>query len=290
LALAGRVEAKHSRLDWRSLDRAALDAGYNNGAAVANIDAITAAWEARSAALRQRGDAMLDLAYGARPRNRIDFFRCAVPRAPTLAFVHGGYWQMRAKEGFAFLAKGPLSIGMNVALVGYTLAPAASMDEIVAEVRCAIDWLAAQLPELGGDANKLLVSGWSAGAHLAAMTMDHPSVRGCLAISGIYDLEPIRHCYVNDKLGLDEAAARRNSPMIVQPSRQVPLAIVVGGAELPLMVQQSVDYAQALRQQGWPVLFREIPGADHFSVLDEVEKSDGAIVGILRELRATAGL
>jgi arylformamidase len=284
------VEAKHSRLDWRSLDRAALDAGYNNGAAVANVGAITAAWEQRGALLRQRGNAMLDLTYGARPRNRIDFFKCAVPRAPTLAFVHGGYWQMRAKEDFVFLANGPLSISMNVALIGYTLAPAASMDEIVAEVRSAIDWLAGQLPALGGDANKLLVSGWSAGAHLAAMTMDHPSVRGCLAISGIYDLEPMRHCYVNDKLGLDEAAAKRNSPMIVQPSRQVPLAVVVGEAELPLMVQQSEDYAQALARQGWPVQFREIPGADHFSVLDELEKSDGAIVGILRELRATAGL
>jgi arylformamidase len=282
------VEEKHPRLDWRSLDQAALDAGYNNGAAVANSGVITAAWEQRSAALRQRGDAMLDLAYGARPRNRIDFFKCAVPRAPTLAFMHGGYWQMRAKESFAFLANGPLSVGMNVALVGYTLAPAASMDEIVAEVRSAIDWLATQLPALGGDANKLLVSGWSAGAHLAAMTMDHPSVRGCLAISGIYDLEPIRHCYVNDKLGLDEVAARRNSPMIVQPSRPVPLAIVVGGAELPLMVQQSADYARALAQQDWPVQFREIPAADHFSVLNELEKSDGLIVGILRELHTAA--
>jgi arylformamidase len=284
------VEAKHSRLDWRSLDRATLDAGYNNGAAVATSAVITAAWEQRSAALRRRDDAMLDLAYGARPRNRIDFFKCAVLRAPTLAFVHGGYWQMRAKENFAFLAKGPLSMGMNVALVGYTLAPAASMDEIVAEVRSAIDWLAAQLPALGGDANKLLVSGWSAGAHLAAMTMDHPSVCGCLAISGIYDLEPMRHCYVNDKLGLDEAAAKRNSPMIVRPLRQVPVAIVVGGAELPLMVQQSADYASALSQQGWPALFREIPAADHFSILNEMEKSDGLIVGILRELAATAGL
>ena len=282
------MEEKHPRLDWRNLDQAGLEAGYNNGAAVANSGVITAAWEQRSAALRQRGDAMLDLAYGARPRNRIDFFKCAVPRAPTLAFMHGGYWQMRAKESFAFLANGPLSVGMNVALVGYTLAPAASMDEIVAEVRSAIDWLATQLPALGGDANKLLVSGWSAGAHLAAMTMDHPSVRGCLAISGIYDLEPIRHCYVNDKLGLDEVAARRNSPMIVQPSRPVPLAIVIGGAELPLMVQQSADYARALRQQGWPAQFHEIPGADHFSVLNELEKSDGLIVGILRELQTAA--
>jgi arylformamidase len=284
------VQAKDPRIDWRSLDRAALDAAYNNGAAVANSGAIVSAWEQRSAALRLRDDAMLDLAYGPKPRNRVDFIRCAAPHAPTLAFIHGGYWQMRAKESFTFLAQGPLSIGMNVALVGYTLAPAASMDEIVAEIRHAIDWLAAQLPALGGDAEKLLVSGWSAGAHLAAMTMDHPSVRGCLAISGIYDLEPIRHSYVNDKLGLDEAAAQRNSPMLVQSPRQVPLAVVVGGAELPLMVQQSADYAQALARQGWPVQFREIPGADHFSVLDELEKSDGAIVGILRELRAAAGL
>jgi arylformamidase len=284
------VQAKDPRIDWRSLDRAALDVAYNNGAAVANSGAIVAAWEQRSAALRLRDDAMLDLAYGPKPRNRVDFIKCAAPHAPTLAFIHGGYWQMRAKEGFTFLAQGPLSIGMNVALVGYTLAPAASIDEIVAEIRHALDWLAAQLPALGGDADKILVSGWSAGAHLAAMTMDHPSVRGCLAISGIYDLEPIRHCYVNDKLGLDEAAAQRNSPMLAQSPRQVPLAVVVGGAELPLMVQQSADYAQALARQGWPVQFREIPGADHFSVLDEMERSDGAIVAILRDLRTAAGL
>ena len=122
------------------------------------------------------------------------------------------------------------------------------------------------------------------------MTMDYPSVRGCLAISGIYDLEPMRHCYVNDKLGLDEATALRNSPIRLQPSRKVPLAVVVGGAELPLMLQQSADYAEAHSRQGLPALLREIPGADHFSILDEMERSDGLIVDILRELRANAGL
>ena len=212
------------RIDWRSLDRAALADAYNSAAAVANSGAITASWEPRSTPVRQRPGAMLDLAYGPRPRNRIDFIRCGAPRAPTLVFVHGGYWQMRAKEKFTFVATGPLAIGINVALVGYTLAPAASMDEIVAEIRSALDWLAAELPALGGDPQKLLLSGWSAGAQLAAMTMDHPSIRGCLAISGIYDLEPMRHCYVNDKLGLDEAMALRNSPIRLQPSAKVPLA------------------------------------------------------------------
>jgi arylformamidase len=146
------------------------------------------------------------------------------------------------------------------------------------------------LPALDGDPEKLLLSGWSAGAQLAAMNMDHPSVRGCLAISGIYDLEPMRHCYVNDKLGLDETMALRNSPIRLQPSAKVPLAIVVGGAELPLMRQQSADYAGARSRQGLPALLREIPSADHFSILDEMERSDGLIVDILRQLQADAGL
>ena len=184
----------------------------------------------------------------------------------------------------------PLAIGMNVALVGYTLAPAATMDAIVAEIRSALDWLAAELPALGGDPEKVLLSGWSAGAQLAAMTMDHPSVRGCLAISGIYDLEPMRHCYINDKLGLDEASALRNSPIRRQISGKLPLAIVVGGGELPLMLQQSADYAEECSRRGLPVRLHEIPGADHFSILDEMERSDGLIVAILRELRADAGL
>ena len=164
------------------------------------------------------------------------------------------------------------------------------MDGMVAETRSALDWLAAELPALGGDPDKLLLSGWSAGAQLAAMTMDHPSVRGCLAISGIYDLEPMRHCYVNDKLGLDEAMARRNSPIHLQPSTGVPLAIVVGSAELPLMLQQSADYADARSRQGRLALLREIPGANHFSILDEMERSDDLIVDILRELKTNAGL
>ena len=196
------------RVDWRSLDRAGLDKAYNNAAAVANSAALVAAWERRSAILRRQYSGTLDLSYGPRPRNRVDFLKSGAPDAPTLIFLHGGYWQMRSKEAFTFVASGPLSAGINVALVGYTLAPEISIDEMVAEIRRALDWLVSGLPALGADPSKIFLSGWSAGAHLAAVAMDHPSVRGCVAISGIYDLEPMRHCYVNDKLRLDEDAAR----------------------------------------------------------------------------------
>ena len=277
-------------LDWRSLDRASLDKAYNSAAAVADSASTIAAWDGRSAALRQQRGAMLDLAYGPRPRNRIDFLKSAAPRTPTLVFVHGGFWQMRLKDSFTFVAAGPLAMGINVALVGYTLAPDASMDDMVAEVRHALDWLTSALPALDGDPSKLVLSGWSAGAQLAAVAMDHPSVRACLAISGIYDLEPMRHCYVNDKLGLDEASAARNSPIRLRPSAALPLAVVVGGAELPLMYQQSADYAEARAKQSLPVAFREIPDADHFSILGDLEHADGLLVAILRELMAEAGL
>jgi arylformamidase len=271
-------------VDWRSLDRAGLDAAYNNGAAVKDSAAIVARWDKSSAELRQRHAGTIDLAYGPRPRNRIDFLKADAPNAPTLVFIHGGYWQMRSKESFTFTATGPLSAGINVALAGYTLAPEASLDEMVKEVRLALDWLAKSLPGLGANPEKIFLSGWSAGAHLAVMAIDHPSVRGCLAISGLYDLEPIRHCYVNDKLGLDEAAARRNSPIHHLPSKSPPLTVTVGGDELPLMHQQSTDYADACSARGLPVTFREVAGANHFSILDDMARPDGKITGMVRDL------
>jgi acetyl esterase/lipase len=265
------------------MDRAALDLAYNNAAAVENSAEILAGWEARSAAFRRERAGRLDLAYGPRPRNRIDLF-VAAHSAPTLVFVHGGYWQMRSKETFSFAAAGPLAVGVNVALAGYTLAPEASLDEMVAEIHAALDFLAAELPALGADPGRLWLSGWSAGAHLAVMALDHKLARGALAISGLYDLEPLRHTYVNDKLGLDADGARRNSPILHLPSSGPPVLVAVGGAELPLMRAQSRNFAAARAAKGLPGAFEEIPGADHFSIMEEMARADGRLTMMIRDL------
>jgi acetyl esterase/lipase len=153
---------------------------------------MAADWERRSAAMRQRHPDHIDLRYGPRERNRLDFFK-AGEKAPTALFIHGGYWQTRAKEVFSIFAEGPMAHGINVALIGYTLAPDATLDQIVAEIHAGIDFLGAELPALGGDGKNIVVSGWSAGGHLTSMALSHPKVRAGMAISGIYDLEPIRH-------------------------------------------------------------------------------------------------
>ena len=152
-------------VDWRKMSQQERDLGLNNGTAVAGSVEMVSGWEQRSGEMRRRHSANLDLRYGPRERNRIDLFK-AREKAPTLLFIHGGYWQNRAKEVFSIFTEGPMAHGINVALIGYTLAPDATLDEIVAEVHAGIDHLAGQLPALGAAAEGIVVSGWSAGGHL----------------------------------------------------------------------------------------------------------------------------
>ena len=118
---------------YRGMDRAALDAAYNNTAAVgqAKRDAYVAGWTKRSEAIRTTPGARLDLRYGEGARHRLDVFPCGAPAAPTLVYIHGGYWQMNDKEPYAFLGEGLLRAGFHLALMEYTLAPAARLDQIV---------------------------------------------------------------------------------------------------------------------------------------------------------------
>jgi arylformamidase len=269
--------------DWRGMSQQDRDLGLNNGVAVAGSGDMVAGWERRSAEMRARDSDHLDLRYGPRERNRIDFFKAA-EKAPTLLFIHGGYWQMRAKEVFAVVAEGPMAHGINVATIGYTLALDATLDEIVAEIHQGLDFLAEKLPALGGDASRIVVSGWSAGGHLTSMALSHPHVKAGMAISGIYDLEPIRHSYLNIKLGLDEAMSRRNSPIMQAGGPMKPLALVAGSAELPLLRKQTADFAGHRAKYGLPVTYEEIPGADHFTIMHEMMSPTGRITALIRQL------
>jgi arylformamidase len=272
-------------LDWRSMSQQDRDRGLNNGEAVAGSADIVAGWDQRSTEMRARYSDHLDLRYGPRERNRIDFFK-ARDDGPTLLFIHGGYWQQRTKETFALFAEGPLAYGINVALIGYTLAPEVTLDQILAEIHAGIDFLAGQLPALGGDGKAIVVSGWSAGGHLTSMALSHPQVRAGMAISGIYDLEPIRASYLNVKLGLDEAMSRRNSPMMQAGGAAKPLSLVAGSAELPLLRKQTADFAGYRARYGLPVTYEEIPGANHFTIMNELSSPMGRITTLIRQLFA----
>jgi arylformamidase len=281
-----RQAEQEATMLYRGMDRANLDAAYNNTAAVgpARREQYVAGWIARSNALRKARGGQIDLRYGDGARQRLDVFACGRPAAPTFVYVHGGYWQMNDKEPYAFLGEGVLSAGFNLALIEYTLAPAARLDQIVAEVRSAVAWVIEHAKELGGDPGRVFVGGHSAGGHLTAVAMDDGSVAGGLAISGIYDLEPIRLNYLNEKLGLDPAETARNSPILHLPSRAAPLVVTVGLGELPELIRQSEEYAAAWQRRGLAGRYLALPGHDHFSILEELARPDGALLEALKAL------
>jgi acetyl esterase/lipase len=268
------------------MDRATLDAAYNNTAAVGQAarDRYVAGWAARSEPVRRTPGARIDVPYGSGARQRLDVFPCGRPAAPTLVYIHGGYWQTNDKEPYAFLGESLLPAGFNLALVEYTLAPAARLDQIVAEVRASVAWIVDHAKEVGGDPGLVFVSGHSAGGHLTAMAMTDPRVAGGLAISGLYDLEPIRLNYLNDQLRLDPDEARRNSPLLHLPPRGAPLVVTVGLGELPELIRQSKAYAEAWLGRGLPGRFLPVDRHDHFSILEELARPDGQLLAALKEL------
>ena len=193
---------------WGLLSQAERDAAYNNSAHVADSAVLNAAREVASSAFRAGQSAASGPALrqaGARHAGTCS--RLADPDAPCIVFIHGGYWQRNSKDQFANLIAGPHARGWAAALPGYTLAPDASLTEIVAEINAALDWLAAHGPAHGIN-GPIVLSGWSAGGHLTAMCLGHPLVKAGLAISGVFELGPIRDTYLNEKLRLTEDGDR----------------------------------------------------------------------------------
>jgi acetyl esterase/lipase len=268
------------------MDQATLDAAYNNGAAVGPVkrEHYAAERARRSDLFRAEHPGWKSVSYGAGARQRLDIHPCGVAGAPTLAFIHGGYWQMNDKEPMAFVGGGLLPVGVHFVNVEYTLAPAARLDAIVAEVRSAVAWTIGHAKEWGGDPARVFVAGNSAGGHLTAMAMSDPRVAGGVAISGLFDLEPIRLSYLNEKLRLDEAEAERNSPIHHLPVRSAPLIVTVGLAELPELIRQSEEFATAWAKRGLPGRYLPLDGHDHFSIVDELASPEGRLVAVLREV------
>jgi arylformamidase len=262
-------------MNWGTLSKAERDAAYNNSAAVPNSPALNAARETASAQFRAAHPEHLDLRYGPRERNTWDLFPSADPHAPCIVFIHGGYWQRNSKDQFANLIAGPHASGWSAALPGYTLAPDATMTEIASEINAALDWLAANGPK-HGIAGPIVLSGWSAGGHLTALCLGHPAVAAGLAISGVFELGPIRDTYLNDKLKMTDAEIAALSPLRV-PMVKKPLAIAYGTAELAPLVSDSRELHAMRAALHLPGVLIPVPGADHFTIVHELRDAGGIL-------------
>ena len=269
---------------YRGMSQAELDAAYNNLAAVPDSQSWIAGWPERSQPIRARPDAALDIRYGDAPRALLDYFPCRTPNAPLFIFFHGGYWLRNHKDMFSFIANGPLAKGFNVAVPGYTLAPQARLSQITAEATLAVNFLVKSAEWLGFRRNRIIAGGWSAGGHLAATLMHHSDISGVLGISGIYDLEPIALCDLNETLDLSTEEVERLSPIRMVGKRAARLKLAYGGDEVSELQRQSIDFAEAGCKADAAAEVIRLKGHHHFSILDELSNTEGQLVKILSSM------
>jgi arylformamidase len=257
---------------WRSWPRHVLEREYSPSSKVpGGYGPFSVAYRERSLAALASLPVRRDLTYGSGPDEKLDLFPAA-PGAdgrpcPLLVFLHGGYWQELSKLDASFAAPGLVASGIALAAVDYTLAPAASLERIVDQATRSVGWLGANAASLSVDPARIVVTGHSAGAHLAAKAAERlpdRTIAGLVLIGGVFDLRPIARTSINDALGLDDAEADRLS---VTPRPGLPPAAVIWGAdETDEFRRQSREVADAWRTAGNDALAIEVPGRHHFDL------------------------
>jgi len=242
-------------------------------------------WVRDAAAYREAAGARahLDVIYGPRPRQRLDVFEPAGGASgPIAMFIHGGFWQFMDKSDFSHLARGANARGVCVAVAGYTLCPEATIAEIIDEVRGAVAFLAKRY------GRPVTVYGHSAGGHLTACllatdlrafdaSLDASVVPAGLAISGIFDLEPVLDSPFGPRLRLDAALARRLSPLFWPAPAGKAMRACVGAAETPEFLRQTRALVECWRGAGVRIEGAELAGASHFAVLDPLTDPQSAL-------------
>ncbi len=261
-------------------DPAWFDEQYNNRARVKDYARYFARWAERSAQARSQLDGHLDVAFGTDPAERLDVFPAAAAGSPVLVFIHGGYWRSLDKSDHSFVAPPFVRAGACVVVPNYGLCPAVTIETIALQSARALAWVWRNAARYGGDPARIAVVGHSAGGHLAAMLLscrwktvgdDLPPrlLTGAASLSGLFDLEPLRHApFLQADLQLTPAAVRRLSPAFF-PRPRGPLYALVGGDESDEFIRQN----QLIRDQWGPstvLVCEALAGRNHFDIVEDL--------------------
>ncbi|NUS70524.1 MAG: alpha/beta hydrolase [Ensifer adhaerens] len=271
---------EHHISDW--------DDAYANGSNIARGDRWPEAWvkpaEAFRNALLSAGRAKLDLAYGDRPRNRMDLFLPEGSPKGLVVFVHGGYWLQLDKSFWSHLAAGAVERGYAVAMPSYTLCPEIRIAGIVEEVAAAISEASKRVE------GPLMLTGHSAGGHLVSrmITTTAPlspevqaRIRNVVSISGVHDLRPIMSTAMNEKLAIDEAEALSQSPALLRPMQDARITCWVGGGERAEFLRQNALLANIWTGLGATTAAVAEPDRHHFNVIEGLADAGHPLVRTL---------
>ena len=272
--------AQDAKPQWRDMDAATRAKAYSPSSVLPQGDLMPFIQRYIDLSAQvYRTETVETLRYGPKASNTIDFVRPQKGKTTSATtalhvFIHGGYWQELSKRESMFPATNAMAQGVGFAAVDYTLAPDATLDEIVDECAVAIAYIFENAVQLGVDPERIMISGSSAGAHLAAMVCCKrpPNIqpKAVVLLSGVYDLAPLIGTYINDALGLDAISAHRNSPAAQEIANVPPVLIAWGAQETEEFKRQSRMFAAYLGDVQPQVRQLEVPGRNHFDIVEDL--------------------
>ncbi|GED22343.1 alpha/beta hydrolase [Halomonas halmophila] len=274
------------RIVWHGLTASQVNSAYSARSAVPDHLDIFQSWREAGERFLAAHDVQRDLPYGEATEQRFDFFPAPEPEAPLLIFIHGGYWQSMDKAEHSQLLAGHLEEGWAVAVLNYRLCPEATIADQIQDVRTALCHLWNQSRYYGIDRARIQVIGHSAGGHLGAClvstdwqaldpAMPLTPIQSALLISGLFELEPVRHMSFGALLGVPNAeTARALSPLHATPNPGLRLRLAVGELESAEFHWQSRELVRRWRGRLVDVEVFSVPGTHHFSVMETLSGGD----------------
>jgi arylformamidase len=274
---------------WLDYDQQALDQQYDQRALVPDANDYMARHAVLSADVRRRLDCRLDVAYGPTDDEVMDIFPTGTSEpSPVVVYIHGGAWTRWDKDHNSYQAPAFVDAGVSFASIDFALLPNVSLDELVRQCRTAVQWVFHHCADFGADPNKLYIAGHSSGAHVAgllavtnwARDWDLPTdvIKGVVAASGMYDLQPVQLSSRNEYLHLDDAAVARNSAMRQISERMPPMVIGYGENEQLEFRRQSQDFAAELKRLNHACTEFDMPGLNHFQMAEQFADADSPLM------------
>ena len=241
----------------------------------------------KSLLARQELDCMLDIPYGFALDETVDIFPAKEPGGAILVFIHGGYWVLGESKDYCFVANGFVHNGITVVMANYSKCPKVTIPEISQQSRSMIAWLYREAPNFGADPSKIFISGHSAGGHQAAMLsitdwandygLPGETIKGCIMISGIFDLQPLFFSYLQPKLQLTHKEILNQSPTLNIPDNGPPLLIIFGEKETKGFQQQSTEFYKKWKARGLAGELFIQEGKHHFSILENLSEANSEL-------------
>ncbi len=265
---------------WLDMDQKQLDDAYDQSKYAPNLEQVTKRYASNSIAMRARVGEPKRFNYGPTSIERLEVYSTKRPNAPIHIHIHGGAWHQRPATDYGFPAEMLMSAGAHYVVPDFISVDEANGDlmPMVEQVRRSIAWTLRNAKNFGGDAERVYISGFSSGAHLAGVALltdwrkefDLPdnTIKGAVLSSGIYDLKPVRLSARSKYVKFTDEMEENLSTQRHLARITTPLVLAHGTYETPEFQRQTRDFAAALKAANKPVQYFINENYNHFEMME----------------------